>query len=130
MLKENAVLQLLFPDKYWRERSTDEYDFKANFENLAAIAHDYLASVAEGRDMKLPGEVQQRLANMKKTAGIITQALRKSSELTGQDGAGLYCGQLTDIKSAVTWLRSVFAFFCLGIKRQGQGLKPYPRIDW
>lgn len=130
MVRENAVLRLLFPEKYWQDRSKDEYDFKAGIEKLRTLGREYLQSIAEGREMNLPEEVLEELVQMKRTAEAITQALKNISRQAGRDEAQVYCGKLKDIGSAGAWLKSLLAFFRIGIKMQEQTLKPYPRIDW
>ena len=126
MTSENGVLRLLFPEKYWRDRSKDAYDFKGNFGQLSAIGWRYLVSVAQGVPFEIGKDQRAVLEEQRKMASKILQAV----SLLAPEGAKVIAGERTEFREAVAWLESVFSFFELGIAKQEQGQKPYPYISW
>ena len=130
MINENAVLRTVFPEKYWNERSKDEYDFKAGFEKLERLGIEYLQAVISGKEMEEP-EGSNNLASGKQAAAAISQALAKAGwKLGGNEQIQVYCGKVEDFREAVEWLNEVFYFFEFGIRLQEKGLKPFPYISW
>ena len=126
MTSENGVLRLLFPEKYWRGRSKDAYDFKGNFGQLSAIGWRYLVSVAQGMPFEIGKDQRAVLEEQQRMAATILQGLRNGAP----EGAQVRVGALTELREAVAWLESLFSFFELGIAKQEQGQNPYPYISW
>lgn len=126
MTSENGVLRLLFPEKYWRDRSKDAYDFKGNFAQLSAIGWRYLVSVAQGVPFEIGKDQRAVLEEQQRMAAAILHGVRSVTP----EGAQVRAGALTEFRDAVEWLESVFSFFELGIAKQEQGQKPYPYISW
>lgn len=127
MQKENAVLRLLFPEKYWLKHITDEYDFKSHFETLSVIGFRYLVGVITGKTLDIP-ENQKESMNTQQKMGDIVSAIAKGycDALSGS----CHVSSIVDFRHAVMWLNSLFDFFELGIEKQEKGLKPYPYISW
>ena len=128
MVAENGVLRMLFAEKYWLNRSRDEYDFRGNYEMLKGIGLKYLASVATGKPMELPEEVNEVLRRQERSAAAILGALKQV--VGDKEGVNVACGSIEDFGDAVDWLNWLFKFFQLGIEKQEKGLKPFPYISW
>jgi len=131
MARENAVLRLLFADKYWAKRSPEEYDFKGNFEMLNAIGFRYLLSVVTGKPFDIGEDKAEAMKPQHEQALAVLGAVRQLGERLGaSEKMKVYVGGIDDFRSAVSWLNSLFSFFELGIEKQEAGLKPYPYISW
>jgi hypothetical protein len=126
MVRENGVLRMLFPEKYWSRRSKEEYDFKGNFEQLNAIGLRYLVSVVKGVPFEIGEDQQEGMKKQQETAAAILQSIKSMVP----EGGKISVGEITDFRDAVAWLESMFCFFEIGIEKQEQGLKPYPYISW
>ncbi|MEI8120472.1 MAG: hypothetical protein WCI20_00355 [bacterium] len=126
MVLEEHILRVLFPEKYWAEGSTDEYDFEGNFERLNEIGCRYLVSVARNEPFESESQQQEVLQNQKTTAEAILQVIRN----TVPEGGWIKTSEIDEFRWAVSWLDSVYSFFELGIRKQKEGLKPYPCISW
>lgn len=126
MVRENGVLRMLFPEKYWSKRSRDEYDFKGSFEQLNAIGLRYLVSVVKGVPFEIGQDQQEVMQKQQQMAAAILQSIKSKAPA----GAEIKVGGITDFRDAVSWLESVFCFFEIGIEKQEKGLKPYPYISW
>lgn len=129
MQNENAVLRLLFPDKYWHERSRDEYDFKANYEMLEHIGLKYILCSVTGKDLQVPEEQKPNMASLQQTGSAISRAL-KAVQQASNSSLGIYRGETHGLAGVVEWLNSLFQFFALGIAKQEGGVNPYPCISW
>lgn len=129
MQNENTVLRLLFPPKYWHERSRDEYDFKANYEMLEHIGLKYILCSVTGKDLQMPEEQKPNMPSSRQTGEAIFRALQ-SIEQASNGSLGIYTDETHGLASAVEWLNSLFQFFALGIAKQEEGLNPYPYISW
>ena len=131
MANENGFLRMLFPSKYWQERSCDEYDFKANYDMLNSMGLKYLICAASGKQFETGEEQDKALKKQEKAALAIHGAITQLADRFGaSEKFKLYIGAVRDFRSAVEWLNSVFGFFELGIEKQEKGLKPYPYISW
>ncbi len=126
MVRENSVLRMLFPEKYWCGRSREAFDFKGSFEQLSAIGWRYLVSVVKGVPFEIARDQQAVLEEQREMCAAILQSI--TSQMP--EGARIGASELTEFRDAVAWLEAVFSFFELGIGKQEQGLKPYPYISW
>ena len=126
MLRENGVLRMLFPEKYWSRSSKEEYDFKGNFEQLNAIGFRYLVSVVKGVPFEIGEDQQEGMKKQQDMAVAILQSIKSMVP----EGGKISGGEITDFRDAVSWLESVFCFFEIGSEKQERGLKPYPYISW
>lgn len=131
MVQENALLRMLFPEKYWSKRSKEEYDFKANLRLLVDLGNKYLQSVENGTEMEMPEQVKHAVTEYKARNDAIVKAVQEAAIKTAPGAeVKLAVGELEGMADAIKWLKSVVGFFKLGIQKQEQGLKPYPYISW
>jgi hypothetical protein len=131
MANENGFLRMLFPSKYWKERSCDEYDFKANYEMLNSMGLEYLICAASGKQFETAEEQDKELKKQEQAALAIHGAITQLADRFGaSEKFKLYIGAVRDFRCAVEWLNSIFSFFELGMEKQEKGLKPYPYISW
>jgi hypothetical protein len=131
MANENGFLRMLFPAKYWQNRSSDEYDFKANYEMLNSMGLKYLVCAASGKQFETAEAQDKELKKQEQAALAIHGAITQLADRFGaSEKFKLYIGAVRDFRCAVEWLNSVFGFFELGMEKQEKGLKPYPHISW
>ena len=131
MADENAVLRTLFPEKYWKERSTEEYDFEAGYEMLSVLGMKYLMSAVSGEPMEIGKEYAGAMNRQEQSAMAIHGALTQLADRFGaSEKFKVYMGSVRSLGSAVEWLNSLFKFFDLGKEKQKEGLRPYPYISW
>lgn len=123
MYEENQVLRLVFPEKYWNNRTDNglKYDFIGNIRRLPDILHAYL----DGEKIKIDSESfkqQQEFGN------AVTSMVRS---LFAKEGDEIDAESLTKQKSEKEmWANSVVQFFLLGCKLQNEGKNPKVEISW
>lgn len=123
MTNENALLRMLFPPQYWDSNSKEPYDFKGNWHIMLKLCGEYCAAVLQSRDLEVQGSQAESIKQRQK----IEEALKNL-------GAKFVCGKppegLDGFRFAVSWANWLIEFFELGMKKQAEGLEPYPLISW
>ena len=123
MIRENIVLAIIFPEKYWNSPEPLPYKFKENWDLVVSLGASYIVSVLT--DTLPDFQIKKILRKAKKRAfkyynfgKAITEAIKK---VTGDLDVRM---PTLDFPGAVIWLRSLFMFFGLGIKLEQEGKNP------
>lgn len=122
MVKENAVLRAVFPEKIWdpQQEKGEPYNFIENVSFLNAIIKQYLA----GENI----DVQNRMDSQQKQGKAILAML----ETAGFESDQIIVSNSDDEDSEFkrTWVKSLIDFFKLGVKLQQQNKSPSIYISW
>lgn len=130
MVNENALLRMVFAEKYWTECSKEPYDVKGSFEVLSELGFRYLVAVVSGRPMEMSQAGKAVMAGQRERGLSVMEEVKKACERQeGAGGVAVRLGEIREFRDAVRWLESLFCFFDLGVEKQEAGLKPYPCIS-
>jgi hypothetical protein len=114
MLRENQVLRLVFPEKFWNG-GNHLYDFKGNISMIEPLVKSYLSD----------GNIDDcgRSAKQRQFAMSVADIFKKLS-IEVQMGAS----EDKDFKKM--WAKSLLGFFLLGMRLQEENKKPKVNISW
>lgn len=122
MVEENAVLRLMFPEKYWKNGSKAIYDFKGNCILLGKVLKSYLNN-----------DDLQECLNEKAKDSLNSQKAMGDAIMKAFSQKGFEIEEVKDneeLQFKIMWAKSIMEFFKLGVELQENGQRPYPYISW
>jgi hypothetical protein len=130
MVRENTVLRILFPEKYWYSWKPLRYKFtKDKLESLDKVAREYIKAVLENRDIKFPIEnvaedAKNKAVECAERGFAIVSAIAKTSDKVRASVSAL------DFRRSIMWLNSLYSFFELGYQLEEAKKNPKIYISW
>jgi hypothetical protein len=125
MMLENRILRFIFPEKYW-EGEELPYDFLSleNQSRFLLVVKKYLEAIKSGRGKEIADSLPK--LETEKQGDMIEDFFTKflqADRISKAEGC-------LENKGALMWVKSLFEFYLLGIKKQKLGLNPKIYISW
>jgi len=118
-IKENTVLRMIFPKKYWEAGGPLRYRFsKKKLEELKVILNMYLKSYLENK--KLECKEAKEYEEFGERVALLLCSCCERVEISRPE----------NIEFARRWARSVISFFEKGLELEKEGRRPKVLISW
>lgn len=121
MMEENAVLRVIFPEKYWYNHGKPvPYDFLNNTDLMCETLQAYT-------DGKKSPKTSKSFKSQMAHGELVMNAL---SKLCKSEGDTIQKDNNQELHWRKKWALSVCEFFKLGLIKQKEGKKPTIYISW